>query len=102
MISFVKYVGIERIRDLNMRSHKSEEAPDGVPFISKMTDYGFETWKPRHKSRIEGTDYYINAAWSVDDMINKLVSPIISRLGLEVESTEIILQSEYQENEAAD
>ena len=102
LISFVKYVGIERIRDLNMRSHKSEEAPDGVPFISKMTDYGFETWKPRHKSRIEGTDYYINAAWSVDDMINKLVSPIISRLGLEVESTEIILQSEYQENEAAD
>lgn len=102
LISFVKYVGIERIRDLNMRSHKSEEAPDGVPFISKMTDYGFETWKPRHKSRIEGTDYYINAAWSVDDMITKLVSPIISRLGLEVESTEIILQSEYQENEAAD
>lgn len=102
LISFVKYVGIEKIRDLNMRSHKSKEAPDGVPFISKMTDDGFKTWKDRHKSPIEGTDYYINAAWSVDDMINKLVSPIISRLGLEVKSTEIILQSEYQENEAAD
>ena len=102
LISFVKYVGIEKIRDLNMRSHKSEEAPDGVPFISKMTDDGFKTWKDRHKSPIEGTDYYINAAWSVDDMIIKLVSPIISRLGLEVKSTEIILQSEYQENEAAD
>ncbi|MDE6410722.1 MAG: hypothetical protein K2K81_10855 [Muribaculaceae bacterium] len=91
LIDFVKYAGLEKVRDLNIVSHNN------TPFISMESDPGFETWKKRYKHPIQGTDYYINSAWSVEDMLNKLVTRIANDLDLHIISKKIILQSEYND-----
>ncbi|MBD5386952.1 DUF4268 domain-containing protein [bacterium] len=91
LIDFVKYAGIEKVRNLNIASHND------TPFISLQSDPGFDTWKKRYKHPIQGTDYYINSAWSVEDMLNKLVTRIANDLDLHIISKKIILQSEYKD-----
>lgn len=91
LIDFVKYAGLEKVRDLNIVSHND------IPFISKQSDPGFDTWMKRYKHPIQGTDYYINSAWSVEDMLNKLVTRIANDLDLHIISKKIILQSEYKD-----
>ena len=94
LIDFVKYADLEKVRDLNIVSHND------IPFISKQSDPGFDTWKKRYKHPIQGTDYYINSAWSVEDMLNKLVTRIANDLNLHIISKKIILQSEYKDETA--
>ncbi len=91
LIDFVKYADIEKVRNLNIASHND------TPFISLQSDPGFDTWKKRYKHPIPGTDYYINSAWSVEDMLNKLVTRIANDLDLHIISKKIILQSEYKD-----